>query len=565
MVGPDGSRVSAGEVGELVIGGVGLARYLDPAKDAERFSAAPGLGWDRAYRSGDLVQLEQDGLLFVGRADDQVKLGGRRIELGEVDDALRALPGRGGGRGRRAPDTGGQPGPGRLPRSDGTRRSRPGRRATSAARRASRTPGASARRRRRPADTHLGQGRPGRAALAVARPYDGWPDPSGAPVLRHRRVAGPAMDRRARDRAGLAAGRLLRARRRQPVVGAAGVCPAQPVPRGHRRRRLRQPTTRRPGGHPRRVLAADQPGRAHRAAHPTPRPGRAGARAGAGRDPDGAALAALARRGGQPARRLGGRAVGADRVVVVGAGRLAAAGQPAGPDRAGRRSRTAAAAWSAGRHLPAGRQRPPPAVVCRGSRPCPGGREPVGCRLDDGLRASAGRAHRAGRRPAGAAAGHRSAHPRQGCLGRERGRPGRSLARRRRPARGAGPDRPRRDRRVAEHVAAWRADRSGRRGRCRIGGGGIGAAGGALGRVAGGAARGGPASLARSPAGPGTPLGRGLRTDRRTAGRPAAARRDRRARRGRARACTTNRRFGTRCPPRCWPCRSRRWSPCSCS
>ncbi len=93
VVGPDGSRVDAGEVGELVIGGVGLARYLDPAKDAERFSAAPGLGWDRAYRSGDLVQLEQDGLLFVGRADDQVKLGGRRIELGEVDDALRALPG----------------------------------------------------------------------------------------------------------------------------------------------------------------------------------------------------------------------------------------------------------------------------------------------------------------------------------------------------------------------------------------------------------------------------------------------------------------------------------------
>jgi amino acid adenylation domain-containing protein len=93
VVGSDGSRVSAGEVGELVIGGVGLARYLDPAKDAERFSAAPGLGWDRAYRSGDLVQLEQEGLLFVGRADDQVKLGGRRIELGEVDDALRALPG----------------------------------------------------------------------------------------------------------------------------------------------------------------------------------------------------------------------------------------------------------------------------------------------------------------------------------------------------------------------------------------------------------------------------------------------------------------------------------------
>ncbi|MGX7677819.1 Pls/PosA family non-ribosomal peptide synthetase [Jatrophihabitans sp. DSM 45814] len=85
-------RVKAGEVGELIIGGVGLARYLDPAKDAEKFGAMPSLGWDRAYRSGDLVRYEQAGLIFQGRADEQVKLGGRRIELGEVDAALQALP-----------------------------------------------------------------------------------------------------------------------------------------------------------------------------------------------------------------------------------------------------------------------------------------------------------------------------------------------------------------------------------------------------------------------------------------------------------------------------------------
>ncbi|MEO7286212.1 MAG: amino acid adenylation domain-containing protein, partial [Jatrophihabitantaceae bacterium] len=85
--------VAAGEIGELIIGGVGLARYLDPAKDAEKFAAMPGLGWDRAYRSGDLVRYHPDGLSFIGRADDQVKLGGRRIELGEVDSALQALPG----------------------------------------------------------------------------------------------------------------------------------------------------------------------------------------------------------------------------------------------------------------------------------------------------------------------------------------------------------------------------------------------------------------------------------------------------------------------------------------
>ncbi|MGC3994330.1 MAG: amino acid adenylation domain-containing protein [Propionicimonas sp.] len=93
VVGPDGTPVAPGTVGELVIGGVGLARYLDPAKDAEKYAPLPSLGWDRAYRSGDLVALEPDGLSFHGRADDQVKVGGRRIELGEVEAALTGLPG----------------------------------------------------------------------------------------------------------------------------------------------------------------------------------------------------------------------------------------------------------------------------------------------------------------------------------------------------------------------------------------------------------------------------------------------------------------------------------------
>ena len=93
VVGPDEQPVAVGETGELVIGGVGLARYLDPVKDAEKYSAMPSLGWDRAYRSGDMVRLQLEGLEFIGRADDQVKIGGRRIELGEIDNALQALPG----------------------------------------------------------------------------------------------------------------------------------------------------------------------------------------------------------------------------------------------------------------------------------------------------------------------------------------------------------------------------------------------------------------------------------------------------------------------------------------
>ncbi|HEY0216152.1 MAG TPA: Pls/PosA family non-ribosomal peptide synthetase, partial [Cellulomonas sp.] len=93
VVGEDGTPVAEGETGQLIIGGVGLARYLDPVKDASTYAPAPALGWERAYRSGDVVRLDRAGLLFVGRVDDQVKIGGRRIELGEVEAALGALPG----------------------------------------------------------------------------------------------------------------------------------------------------------------------------------------------------------------------------------------------------------------------------------------------------------------------------------------------------------------------------------------------------------------------------------------------------------------------------------------
>ncbi|SFW87777.1 Pls/PosA family non-ribosomal peptide synthetase [Amycolatopsis australiensis] len=93
VVNDEGEPVAMGETGELVIGGIGLARYLDAAKDAEKFAPLPSLGWQRAYRSGDMVRAEPEGLLFLGRLDEQIKLGGRRIELGEVDAALQALPG----------------------------------------------------------------------------------------------------------------------------------------------------------------------------------------------------------------------------------------------------------------------------------------------------------------------------------------------------------------------------------------------------------------------------------------------------------------------------------------
>jgi non-ribosomal peptide synthetase-like protein len=87
-----GRPVRCGGTGELVIGGVGLGRYLDPVKDAEKFAPLPSLGWGRAYRTGDMVTATRKGLEFAGRVDDQVKLGGRRVELGEIDAALLSLP-----------------------------------------------------------------------------------------------------------------------------------------------------------------------------------------------------------------------------------------------------------------------------------------------------------------------------------------------------------------------------------------------------------------------------------------------------------------------------------------
>jgi non-ribosomal peptide synthetase-like protein len=89
----DGAPVALGETGELVIGGVGLGRYLDPQLDRERYAALPALGWKRAYRSGDLVRETVHGFDFVGRRDHQVKLAGRRLELGEVEARLAAVKG----------------------------------------------------------------------------------------------------------------------------------------------------------------------------------------------------------------------------------------------------------------------------------------------------------------------------------------------------------------------------------------------------------------------------------------------------------------------------------------
>ena len=92
-----GQPVRWGEAGELVIGGVGLARYLDAKRDAVDFRPLEALGWERAYHTGDLVRADPEGLIYLRPGQGTGGLAAA-VGQGRLPASDRPEPGRRGHR-----------------------------------------------------------------------------------------------------------------------------------------------------------------------------------------------------------------------------------------------------------------------------------------------------------------------------------------------------------------------------------------------------------------------------------------------------------------------------------
>ncbi len=311
----------------------------------------PTLGWDRAYRSGDLVRLENRRPVLPGsrRRPGQGRRPPDRAGRGRFGASQPARSqrwrGRGAAHGQRHPAAG------RLYRE---RRSvvRSGCGTRDAGRRAARRTGAASGARGRTAHPDLGQGRPKRAAVAAPRRtggrrcarFGGHDGLGGGPVARC-----PGRPHRG------SRGRLLRARRRIAVGSPAGRRAASAVSAGDGRRPLRPSPARLAGRISRRTQTAtagkDPGGQTDAAALPS-RPGRPDA---APVHADRAAMGGLAGPGQQRRRRTECGAVGGAHRLVVDRRGIPAVRHAAGPDGHRGAVRTDAAVGIGARHLSPGR------------------------------------------------------------------------------------------------------------------------------------------------------------------------------------------------------------------
>ena len=272
-----GEPVAAGAVGEICIGGPGVARgYVGrPDLTAERFITHPlAPAGGPLYRTGDLGGSTADGEIeYLGRADAEVKIRGHRVDLGEIESVL--LEDRGVAEAVAAMVTvaGARRGPGtRRLRRAARPRPRTGRRCCSA--RLSRPPAAApsrlhgaglSRRRRRAADDAERQGRPHPAA--DARPDRGcrragrWCRAAGEPEAAGPRGLGEVLRRRGR---GLSVERGLLHRPRRALAARGEVVSAlRPAGTAPARRCATCTPTRPSGASPRHLDAAPAAGGQH--------------------------------------------------------------------------------------------------------------------------------------------------------------------------------------------------------------------------------------------------------------------------------------------------------------
>ena len=467
----DGRHVEPGETGELIIGGVGLARYLDPAKDAEKFAAMPTLGL------GSRLPQRRPGPCTT-----------RRAASSSAGPTTRSSSAAGGSSSARSTT--------RCSTCPGSRRPRPRSDAPARAARCSSATSSST--------TAFDHARGhGAAPRRTCRPRwsRGWrsvDDPPTRPPARSTATRCPGRSRPRRDRPAAApsstgtAGwvaelwrddprgrrrrarrRLLRPRRRQPDRRAAGVASAGAFPRGHGRRHLRAPDGRRAS---RRCSTRWRAPVEHEQPHgcdPTPLKTQIGQVVFTVplRTLAGLRWLTWIAAGNNVAAGVLGVDLAADALVVVGGRRLAAARDAAGPDGAdGRRAPGSCCAASGPASYPRGGKVHLRLWLAERLADELGAANLAGAAVDAALRTGSRRQGRHDVDLHSDPARHRDAHARQRLLDRARGRPDRPLARRRRAAHRRDRGRAGRQGRGPQHAVPGRVVGAGRRGRARVGG-----------------------------------------------------------------------------------------------